>query len=186
MITKEIQQVFNEAELLFSARQVELAMTEMSRKITEKLANENPIVLCVLTGAIVFTGKLLPLLNFPLQLEYIHATRYRGQTVGNKLQWLHSPDFSVAGRTLLILDDILDEGITLSGVVNECVNKKAETIYTAVLADKRIGKEKALKQADFTGLTVPNRYVFGYGMDYKGYLRNSPGIYGLPSKLIQR
>lgn len=174
----EAEYVFKEAKLLYSPDEIETVIERMAKEITVVLEDKNPVVLCLMIGAVIVIGKLLPRLNFPLQLEYVHATRYQGTTGGN-IQWVRSPSIALENRTVLIVDDILDEGITLSSIIEECRRLNAAKIYTAILADKQIKKRRPLEKADFTGLTVPDRYVFGYGMDYKGYLRNAPGIYAV-------
>lgn len=178
-LRQEAQQVFAEARLLYGAEEVEAAIDRMARVITEELGDKNPVVLCLMIGAVIIVGKILTRLNFPLQLEYVHATRYQGTTTGGNMQWVRSPSVALKGRIVLIIDDILDEGVTLTTMVEECKKVEAAKIYTAVLVDKQIKKSRALKHADFTGLTIPDYYVFGYGMDYKGYLRNAPGIYAV-------
>lgn len=175
----EAQQVMAEAELLHTPDDVEKALDRMATDITEKLAEKNPLILCLMIGGVVPAGMLIPKLDFPLEIDYIHATRYRGETSGSDIKWLKNPDISLRDRTLLLIDDILDEGITLAEIIQECKKRGAADIYTAVLVDKQLNRTRLLEKADFTGLTVPNRYVFGYGMDYKGYLRNAPGIYAV-------
>lgn len=175
----EIARIQAEADLIYSSAEVEAAIEKMAKDITLVLADKNPIVLCLMIGGVVPTGKLLPLLNFPLQVEYVHATRYQGETNGGALHWIRKPSLSLQDRHVLIVDDILDEGRTLAAMIEECKSNLAKTVQTAVLADKQLDRERCFKQADFTGLTVPNRYVFGYGMDYKEYLRNAPGIYAV-------
>lgn len=175
----EIKRVQAEAELIYSFAEVEAAIDKMGSEITAVLADKNPVILCLMVGAVVPTGKLLPLLNFPLQVEYVHATRYNGKTRGGTLRWIRKPEIDIKDRHVLIIDDILDEGTTLSAMIEECKRNHANSIHTAVLVDKQLGRTRNFKQADFTGLTVPNRYVFGYGMDYKEYLRNAPGIFAV-------
>lgn len=178
-LKQEAERVYAGAERLYSAAEVEAAIDKMAAAITAELNNKNPVVLCLMIGAVIIVGKLLPRLNFPLQLEYVHATRYQGATTGGNMQWVRSPSVSLEGRTVLIIDDILDEGVTLSTMIEECKKAGAAATYTAVLADKQIRKSRPLQKADFTGLTLPDYYVFGYGMDYKSYLRNAPGIYAV-------
>lgn len=178
-LKQEVEQVYAEAELLHGKAEVEAALDQLAAAITVKLRDKNPLVLCLMIGAVIVVGKLLPRLNFPLQLEYVHATRYREKTTGGAMHWVRAPGESLHGRTVLLVDDILDEGVTLSALIEECRKAGATDIYTAVLVDKLIKKPRALKQADFTGLEIPDYYVFGYGMDYKGYLRNAPGIYAV-------
>ena len=177
--TQHYVDVQRDADLLYSKEQVEESLDAMAADITKKLAGKNPILICIMTGGIVPTGMLLPRLNFPLQLDYVHATRYAGDTVGREITWLRSPHIPLEDRVVLVIDDILDKGITLSCIIEECQNKNATEVYSAVLVDKATARESAVKHADFTGLTVPDRYVFGYGMDYKDYLRNGDGIYAV-------
>jgi hypoxanthine phosphoribosyltransferase len=133
-----------------------------------------------MNGGIIPSGQLLPRLQFPLQLDYIHATRYRGGTRGHDLQWLKYPTQSLTGREVLIIDDILDEGMTLAQILDYCRQAGAARVHSAVLADKQRPRSAGgLERADFTGLVLPDRYVFGYGLDYHGYLRNAAGIYAV-------
>jgi len=173
------ESVFSRADLLYTAADVEAALDKLARAISRELSGENPLILCPMIGGVVITGQLITRLNFPLEVDYIHATRYRGETTGKDLQWLRRPQPGVANRTVLILDDILDQGITLEKIIAACEQAGARSIYTAVLIEKQINKHRSLQHADFSGLTVPDRYVFGYGMDYKGYLRNCKGIYAV-------
>lgn len=176
---EDSQNALDNAELLYSADEVEKAITEMSIAISNEIKESNPLVLPIMIGGLVLAGRLIPQLNFPLQIDYIHATRYRGSTSGNKLNWLKKPEKTLQDKTVLLIDDIFDEGITLSAIIKYCNEAGAKKVFTAVLAEKNIDKDKPIKNADFTGLTVPDRYVFGYGMDYHEYLRNSAGIYAL-------
>lgn len=172
----EIKQVEQNAVLLHDQHDVEAALDKMAKDITQQLADKNPLVLCVINGGIIATGKLLPRLNFPLTLDSIHASRYRNQTSGSDIHWLFKPTTPLKDRTVLIVDDILDEGHTLKALVDWCHQQAAASVYSAVLLDKDLDCEKPI-QADFVGLQVANHYLFGYGMDYKGYLRNATGIY---------
>ncbi|WP_020407425.1 hypoxanthine-guanine phosphoribosyltransferase [Hahella ganghwensis] len=178
--TENMQQVLDEADCLHSEQEVEQAISTMAADITEKLSDKNPIVYCVMTGGLIFSGKLLPLLNFPLELSYIHATRYRMQTTGGILDWKVEPTESLEGRTVLILDDILDEGTTLKAITEYCQQRGAKEVFSGVLVDKMHDRKSYPGQkCDFTGIEVIDRYLFGYGMDYKGYWRNAPGIYAV-------
>lgn len=175
----EIEKIYAEADLLYDAAQVEAALGNMAVAITGSLAQSNPILLCIMTGGIVPTGMLLPRLQFPLQLDYAHATRYEGNTSGGVLRWERSPGLRLRDRVVLIVDDILDKGLTLAAIRDECYRLDARKVYTAVLVDKQTSRQGDIRHADFTGLSIPDRYVFGYGMDYQSYLRNSPGIFAV-------
>jgi len=174
---KQAMRVFDRADRLYSQQQVEEAIQCMASEITEHMAEKNPLVLCVMTGGLISTGQLLLHLNFPLQLDYVHATRYGNLTQGNELEWVAKPKHSLKDRVVLVIDDILDEGLTLASILAYCRNSQAKEVYSAVLINKSHERKQGVTNADFIGLSVPDRYVFGYGMDYKGYLRNAKGIY---------
>jgi len=171
-------EVFATADCLYPAVAVEAALDRIAAEISTRLADRNPLILCVLTGGIVPVGHLLTRLTFPLQLDYIHATRYENQTRGGELVWIARPVTSLAGRTVLVVDDILDEGITLAALLNHCRNAGAAEVLSAVLVRKDRSRPVDL-DPDFVGLEIPDRYVFGYGMDYQGYWRNAAGIYAV-------
>ena len=171
-------EAWSRADLLHSAAAVESALDHMAASISERLSNADPIVLTVMTGGVVPAGLLLPRLGFPLVLDYVHATRYRGQTAGGRLHWIQRPSQPLGGRVLLLVDDILDQGITLAEIARDCREQGAIEVLSAVLVEKRHERKNDFR-ADFVGLEVEDRYVFGYGMDYKGYLRNANGIYAV-------
>jgi hypoxanthine phosphoribosyltransferase len=173
---EEIKHIQTTSDLLHSEQEVEAAIDKMAQEINIALADSNPLLLCVINGGIVTFGKLLPRLTIQLTIDSIHASRYQNQTSGGHIKWLVQPETPIKGRTVLIVDDILDEGITLEALYQYCREQGAANVYSAVLVDKILDHEKPVT-ADFTGLKVENRYLFGYGMDYKGYLRNAPGIY---------
>jgi hypoxanthine phosphoribosyltransferase len=173
---KEINAILADADLLVNEQQIAVAITQIAEKINSVLADRNPLVLCVMNGGLVFTGQLLPQLTIALTLDSINASRYHNQTSGGAIEWVNTPRTSIKGRTILIVDDILDEGITLAAIYEHCLAHGATSIYSAVLVNKLLGHSKAIF-ADFIGINLENRYLFGYGMDYKGYLRNAPGIY---------
>lgn len=179
-IPQDIQSVFNKATCIYSKDQVEQAIDKMAAKITEAVSESYPIFLCVVVGGMIPLGSLLTRIVFPLEINYIHATRYRGETSGGELHWKAKPTCDLKGRTVVIVDDILDSGLTLAAIIKFCQEQGAGKIYTSVLVDKHHAREQGgLETADFTGLTVGDHYVFGYGMDYRGYLRNAPGIYSI-------
>ncbi len=175
-LLEEINLVRAEADLLFPERDVDQAFDRMAAAITEKLKASNPIVICVLTGGIHPAAKLTQRLDFPLTQDVIHASRYQEETIGGEVEWICRPRSSLKDRTVLIVDDILDEGLTLKAIDRFCNGQRAAAVYSAVLVEKMLGHQKPYR-ADFVGLQAENRYLFGCGMDYKGYWRNLPGIY---------
>lgn len=175
-----IRQVMAEADCLYTNEQLEAAIHQVAQSINAELAERNPVVFCVMNGGLIFAGKLLPQLDFPLELSYLHATRYRNETTGGELFWKAKPEISFMDRDVLIIDDILDEGHTLAAISDFCRHAGARQVHTAVLIDKTHDrKARPELKADYVGLPCVDRYIFGYGMDYKGYWRNAPGIYAV-------
>lgn len=175
---QQAREVLARAECLHTAADVDRAYDRLAEEISAKLEGSDPLVLCVMTGALIPAGQLLTRIHFPLQIDYIHATRYRGETRGGELDWIVEPTSELKDRVVLVIDDILDEGITLAGILDYCRKQGAREVYCAVLVNK-LHDRKALRTVEFVGLTIEDRYVFGCGMDYKGYLRNIPGIYAV-------
>lgn len=172
------QQLLDNCQLIHAADAVERAIYQLALDITARLADSEPLVMCVMGGAVVFSGQLLPKLNFPLEFDYVQASRYHNQTEGKQLVWKMEPKDNVRDRTVLLLDDILDEGHTLSAIKEKCLAQGAKEVVIAVLVEKLLAHSKPIT-ADFVGLTVPDRYVFGCGMDAYGWWRNLPAIYAL-------
>jgi hypoxanthine phosphoribosyltransferase len=175
---QQARDVLKQAELLYSSEQVQAALHGVAQQINAKLADQHPLVLSVMGGAVVFTGQLLPLLEFPLDFDYVHVSRYGDARHGGAMQWKVEPRENVRGRVVLLLDDILDEGQTLSVLRERVMELGADKCYSAVFADKQRGHKKPIR-ADFVGIEVPNRFVFGYGMDIEGAWRNLPAIYAV-------
>ena len=164
-----------ESDPIASAEEVQAAVKRVAAEITEKLAKNYPLVLVVMGGAVVFAGQVLPLLHFPLDLDYTHASRYGAETRGSRIDWRVPPPASVRGRAVLVLDDILDGGQTMVAVRDRLLELGAASFHCAVLVEKRLASAKPIK-ADFVGLTLEDRFVFGCGMDAKGFWRNLPEI----------
>ena len=171
--------VLENADLVWSAADVDAAYTKLAREISDVLGTSSPLVIPVMMGGMVPASKIVTQLEFPVEIDYVHATRYRGDVRGRTLEWIAHPSSDFKGRNVLVVDDILDEGITLAAIMEHCRELGARELYCAVLVDKQIGRPRAFDRADFTGLEVDDRYVFGCGMDYRGYFRNLPGIYAL-------
>jgi len=178
--TTQVQEILENAECLFSEAEVNQALDRMAQEISNQLRDENPLVLCVMTGALITTGHLVTRLHFPLQIDYIHATRYRGSMRGGDLHWLVEPRQSLEGRTVLIVDDIMDGGLTLSAIIDYCKQANAKAVYTAVMVSKNRTREAGVDfEPDFYGVTTEDKFLFGFGLDYEEYLRNVPGIYAV-------
>lgn len=164
---------------LYDQVQVQEALSRMASKINAEYGAAEPVlVLGVMNGALVALGQLITQLQFPVLLDYVHATRYQRGETGAELEWRRRPEEPLAGRQILIVDDILDWGITLAELVDYCWKAGAAGVKTAVLARKQRATPPVI-EADFVALEVPDEYVLGFGMDYRGLWRNLPGIYVL-------
>jgi len=180
MTVEEANMVLHEADLLVGEAEVTAAIGRMAEELTQRLANANPLVFCVMNGGLIFAGQLLTRLVFPLEAAYLHATRYGHETSGGDLNWIVRPQVDMRDRTVLLLDDILDEGVTLAGIADHCRQQGAAEVLLAVLVDKRHERKVSPGfRADFTGIETGDRFLFGYGLDYHGYWRNAPGIYAV-------
>ncbi len=179
LTTEQALAVLRNAEMLYTPEQISAAFQRLGTAISSTLATTNPLVLVVMNGGFIVGGQLLQHLNFPLEVGYLHATRYRGAERGGTIHWLVAPPPTVAGRTILVVDDIYDEGATLQGIIKRLHSAGATAVYSAVLANKLHLRKVAGLQVDFIGLEVPDRYVFGCGMDYHEYWRQLPAIYAI-------
>ncbi len=177
-IPNKIREVYEKASCLFTTKEVEAALDRMAINIQQQLYDKNPVLICVMVGGLVPMGNLLPRLDFPLEVDYVHATRYRGATTGGDLVWKVRPSIDLTDRTVLVVDDILDGGITLAAIIDTVKELGAREVLSAVLVDKYHRRDPGgLAHADFVGLKVEDHFIFGYGMDYDEYLRNAPGIF---------
>jgi hypoxanthine phosphoribosyltransferase len=170
------------AELICSSEKVQAAVSRIAHELNERFSKSDspayPLVLGVMGGAVVFTGQLLPQLTFPLEFDFIHVSRYGDEDYGGEVVWKVIPRQNVMNRTVIVLDDILDEGETLAHVKQRLIDMGAAEVILAVFADKTINKKKPVVP-DHVGITVPNKFVIGYGMDWQGYWRNLPDVWAV-------
>lgn len=182
-MTEDNDAILARAERLADQADVEAALERMAREIGRDLAGRDPLVLSVMVGGLVPTAWLLQRLRFPLQLDYVHATRYRGGTRGaQRIDWLARPRTPLAGRVVLVVDDILDEGHTLAAILDDCRARGAAEVRSAVLVEKQHARRVAGLRADYTGLRIADRYLFGCGMDYHERHRQHAAVYALAAE----
>ena len=167
------------ADRVHDREALERAITRVGAEIDRTLAGGPAIFLTVMQGALVFAGQLAPAIAAPLSFDYVHATRYRGTTAGGELAWIKRPSRALSGETVLLVDDILDEGYTLKAIRDFCLAEGATRVLVAVLCEKIHARRVPGIVADFCGVSVPDRYVFGYGMDYHEQGRNLPAIWAV-------
>lgn len=180
-VPPEVLAARRRADEVFSAQSVRRAVDQLAVRMTLNLAERNPLLISVLEGGLPFTGALLQRLDFPLQTGHVHVGRYGDATEGGQLRWHAQPDFSVRDRCVVFVDDILDQGITLAHLRDWAIGEGAQEVLIAVLVDKQITTvQQRPVSADYVALHAPDRFLFGCGMDFKGYWRNLPAIYALP------
>lgn len=181
MVSKnELASVLENATCLKNEESVRAAIDKLAENITERLSDACPIVLCIMTGGVYVAGQLLPKLKFDMEFDYIHATRYSDKMKGEDITWRATPKLNLSGRTILLVDDILDKGITLAETIKYCQKQGASEVLTAVLVNKNTQRdESGINHADFVALEVEDKYVFGCGLDYRGFHRNVPAIYAV-------
>lgn len=180
MTANKVESLLDNAEIVCSAEEVNAGLDRLAHDITKKLKGTKPIILCVMVGALIPVGHLLTRLHFPLQVDYIHATRYRGAMRGGDLHWLVEPHMSLKDRTVLIVDDIMDGGLTLSAIIDYCKQAGAKVVYSAVMVNKIREREAGVNfEPDFTGVNAEDRFLVGFGLDCEGYWRNLPAIYAV-------
>lgn len=169
------------AEQLLAPAAVDAAVERVAAEISAAVGNspEPLLALVVMRGGLVFAGHLLSRLRFPLTVDYVDASRYGASTEGGALTWRMGIPPGIAGRTVLVIDDILDAGLTLAAIRDQLLVAGALRVLIAVFADKQLAQTKPVT-ADFVGVTVPDRYVFGFGMDVHGLWRNLHAVYALP------
>lgn len=176
---ENLEAIRKRARCLLTEEQLEKGLDRIAVDISRDLASKNPILMCVMNGGLITSGKLATRLHFPLQIDYLHATRYRDKTKGAGLQWRAYPSTNLEGRVVLLVDDIFDEGSTLKKVIEYCRQQGASEVLSAVLLDKKHSRKVTGVSVDFIGFEVEDYYLYGYGMDYKGYLRNVNGVYAV-------
>ncbi len=173
------QEILPRTEVLLNEVEVERCYDRMAAQISADLADRDPVILCVMLGALHVTAELTKRLSFPFELDYLHATRYQGETRGGDLVWKVSPSLSLQDRHVLVIDDILDEGHTLASIERCLLSQGPVDLKTAVLVEKQHARREAGLEADYVGVRLPDRYLIGCGMDYRNYYRQLPYIAAL-------
>ena len=185
-----LAEALRSAELVHDRATIEAAIAAMAARIVADYRNggavldaaSRPLFLTVMHGGLPFAAQLaleIGARGLDLEFDYLHATRYRGAVSGGELAWKHRPETALRGRRVLLVDDIVDEGHTLAAVRSWCDGQGARDVRIAAMVVKQHDRCVAGLCADYIGLEVPDRYVFGYGMDFHEQGRNLPAIYAL-------
>lgn len=175
----DITVVLERSDLIHDRAAIEASIAHIAARIRKDCHGQFPVFLTLMHGGMFFAARLALELGIDAEFDYLHATRYHGETTGSGLAWLHRPSAVIEGRTVLLVDDILDEGHTLKAVRDWCQDSGAAKVKLVVLSVKQHDRRVPGLHADYSGLVVPDRYVFGYGMDINEHGRNLPAIYAL-------
>jgi len=176
---EDLQKIKASSDLIFSASQIKTAVENMGLELEARIRNKNAILICVMNGGVTLTADLSRSMDCDVRFDYLQVARYRDKTVGGSLHWLKEPKLSLQNQTVVLIDDIYDEGYTMEELVSYCEKHEANEVITSVLLYKQKSSPQVGSKPDIYGLEVMDRYVYGYGMDYKGYLRNLPAIYAI-------
>ena len=179
MSRPKLSEALNTADLVHDQATLTTAISRMGTEISQALSGQSAVFLTIMQGGLVFAGQLATTIDADLEFDYVHASRFRGTTKGGELKWMRRPDTTLKDRIVLLVDDILDEGHTLQAIRQWCIDEGASRVLLAVLCEKRHGRTVPDLSGDFVGVEVPDRYVFGYGMDFHEQGRNLPAIYAL-------
>ncbi len=174
----DLNTLLAEADCLINESQINAALDTMAAQISADLADKLPLVLCVMNGGLIPTAALIERLSFPIELDYVHASRYGMETEGTNLKWMSYPQTDISGRDVLIVDDIFDQGHTLQAIIEWFEAQGANSVFSATIVNK-LHDRKVDMTPDYIGLDVEDRFLFGFGMDYKGAFRNLKGIYAI-------
>ncbi len=171
--------------LLLSNQQIVDRTAQLGEAITRDYQGQELTAICVLKGAAVFFSQLIQQIKLPVTLDFIQVSSYGKSTVSDgKLAWLKQPEFPVAGKHILLVEDILDTGFTLWNVRQKLLSQGAESVKICTLLDKPARRKVPQIQADYVGYTVPDAFLVGYGLDYAEKYRNLPYIGVLKSSCI--
>ncbi len=178
---QDVLHVREQAELLITENEIHEAINHVASQIKNEIGDTVPLFLCVMKGGLMFTSELAKKINSAIELDYVHVDRYRDKTHGGSIHWHKKPDTNLKGRVVILVDDIFDEGYTMQELIAYCKNKGACKILSAVLLKKELKDKHTSYQPDFVGMNVEDRFVIGWGMDYKGFWRNLTDIYAIKS-----
>lgn len=176
---QELQAILEQSTLLVSAAEIDEAISRLAEKISLRFAGDVPLLMCIMNGGLMLTGRLMSELSIFAQLDYMQTSRYRDGTVGGTLNWRVKPDQSIEGRSVVLIDDIFDEGHTLAGIHAHCLDSGASKVCSVVLFDKEHDHKVDHYRPDLVGMAVQDHYLFGFGMDYGGHFRHLPDVYAL-------
>ncbi len=175
---KRIQLLDKEFSLSIPASDIKRAIWQMADKINRDLKDKNPLMVCILNGSFMFSADLMKLVEFPCQISFVKLASYEGMGSTGKVKELIGFNEELKGRTVVLLEDIVDTGVTVENSVEQLLQTGASEVIVATLLYKPQACKRDIK-LDYVGMEIPNDFIVGYGLDYNGYGRNLPDIYSL-------
>jgi hypoxanthine phosphoribosyltransferase len=175
----EMYRVRAAARQLYSSTEVDERIRRMAADIAGEIADLHPVVLAVMRGGAFTAVRLCGHFQFPYEFDYIDARRYGRNLSGGELTWRVRPDEALRGRTVLLVDDVLDRGVTVATAHRHLLEMGVVRCYVAVLVSKQVTHAGERLQPDFVAIQTGDEYLFGCGMDYKGYWRGLPALYAV-------
>ncbi|MCF8304361.1 MAG: hypoxanthine phosphoribosyltransferase [Bacteroidales bacterium] len=173
---KQIKVKDKEFSLFIEKEEIQEAVKEVAREISEDLKDKNPLFLVVLNGAFIFAADLLRHVEVDCNVSFVKLSSYAGTQTTSIVREIIGLDEVVKGRTVVIIEDIVDTGITMDNMIRNLKHLEADDVQVATLLFKpeAFQKEFSIK---YIGIEIPNDFIVGYGLDYDGYGRNHPDIY---------
>ncbi|ANY66487.1 hypoxanthine phosphoribosyltransferase [Paenibacillus algorifonticola] len=173
-------------EVLYDAEQIQAKVREMGEKLSQDFEGRDPLVICILKGAIIFMSDLIKEMTIPLEIDFMAVSSYGQSTKSSGVvKIIKDLDVSVEGRDVLIVEDIIDSGLTLSYLIDVLERRNSKSVTVATLFDKPARRTVDL-EADYTGFTLPDEFVVGYGLDFAERYRNLPFIGVLKPEVYEK
>ncbi len=162
--------------ILYSQDDINQRLNQLANTITEKYRDQFPVIVSVMTGAMVFATDMIKRMNFKLNVDYVDVSSYEnGDQSTGQVKLVQDLSHSIKGRPVIIMEDIIDTGYTLQYLTNLLADRDAKSIEICALLDKPARRQVNV-EADYIGFTVPDEFIVGYGLDYDGLYRNLPFV----------
>ena len=174
------------AKILFTKEEIAEKVKSLAKRIQSAYEGKNPLILCILKGSLVFTADLIRELDFPCQIDFMQVSSYgNGSETTGKLKIKKDTDSDICGRDVIIVEDILDTGVTLSNLIPALYDRGANSVEICVLLNKPERRTVEVKAA-YIGFDIENEFVIGYGLDYDEKYRNLPYIGVLKREVYEK
>lgn len=175
----------NIKKVLISEQELETRITELAKEMAEEYKDKKPVMICLLKGSISFFAHLCEKMDIPLEYEFLRASSYHGAQTTGEVKLLHVPTISLENRHVVIVEDIVDTGLTLTAIKEVMNEMKPASLKIATLLDKPVRRLVDNMYPEFIGFTIPDEFVVGFGLDFNEEYRNLPYIGVLKEELYK-